>query len=397
MNFHLRRLTPMIACAVALSGMAPRAFADDSNTVTYENVAVSSSDQTTNSVCCGGRPTSLESKVNHETVWRQVWTADPGAASELAPGVFQSDAQFRADWTDTRTTVTINKGWAECRDGSMQPSEVTVTQTSDATASLSGIGTILVRRLLLDLAGLTDNAASPVSFQATQPDQLPTGTATTYSHSSSTAPCGSSAKSTPDQSSSGPWTPSATMVHEVLGSLQGDPDSPDHIVGSQVQTLPFENGTQTVTTTWDVGTTPNCATRQAELELATVRLQADVAGLKMMIDSFKLQADGTQAMAIASAPVPIPVPGLDLLMNELAQFGASGLGDSAFANDAGAWAAGPATQQIAQLSSQVGTPGVGGMIAESAMELQDLQKMATTAGADANALAQAKASLAGCQ
>ena len=71
--------------------------------------------------------------------------------------------------------------------------------------------------------------------------------------------------------------------------------------------------------------------------------------------------------------------------------------DSAFAGAANAWAQGIAAQQIAMLQSEAGSPVIGGEIAQLADMLQAVQGFATTAGGDADALAQAQTELSACQ
>lgn len=153
-----------------------------------------------------------------------------------------------------------------------------------------------------------------------------------------------------------------------LSNLQGDADNSGHLAGTQVQTLPFEHGTQTVTIIWNA-----------------------------MVNQMAGMANAAQAAANVSAPAAVPsILDVSSGVTQLLNTGAGG-DDSTFATAAGAWAQGAAVQQSASLQGQLGAPCAGGIIAQLAAMLQAAQAPANTAAADAVALTQTQMELDACQ
>jgi hypothetical protein len=168
-----------------------------SGTVTYDSISTSTSEETTNSSCCGGRPTTLKSTVAHTLNQHQVWTIKDGTETALGAGVSQFQTTFDASWTESRTNVTTQTGWAVCHDKGTPQVTTSSTDRRAGTAQASGTAMLIVRQFI----DPTTPDPGPVSIGADTQGVSSTGHASaTPARQSSTSPTSRSIRTTPTTS-----------------------------------------------------------------------------------------------------------------------------------------------------------------------------------------------------
>jgi len=383
-----------LACLLALSGAATPNAQAQSNSVTYDSTSTSASDDKTDSLCCGGRPTTLESKVTHEAHQHQTWTLQPGSEVDLSVGIAQYQATFSATWTEKKTTITTTTGWAACGDHSIRPATSTETDTLEVTATQSGTATLIVQHVILDPTATAGESGATYSVRASTPDQPGSGTSTVHAHTDATDPCGSGVRPPPDRTQTAPVSPGGVPVN--LSNVQGDPGNGNQLTGTQTQSLPWEHGTTTITVGWDVpppGTlAAGCDALQATVDAETARIDADNAGITSVLNQMSVLATTVAGQSPELAPLATD------LANAIAQVMANEADSATFDASVAAWAQGDGAQQIAALESQMGlSPTAGPLVANMVPLLQSAQSLSQTAVHDAEQLAAAQANLAACQ